>query len=413
MRPLAYRMRPKTFDEVYGQDHLVGKKGILRAMIDKKRPMSFILYGPPGTGKTTIASIFSEKVEMETYLFNASTDNKGKLMDILKATSFYDVLIVIDEIHRMKADVQDYLLPFMENGKAIVIGLTTLNPYQSINMAIRSRCHLYEVKKIKDEHIKEALMNAIKHLDVKIGIEAKALDSIIQFANYEIRSALNLLESASLVLNDGDMLSNQHITRVAGSQMYELDKSGDNYYQLLSALQKSIRGSDVDASLHYLARLITLGDLTSLIRRLLVISYEDIGLAQPNMGPKVVAACDAALKVGFPEATYILATIVVDMAISPKSNTSYLAIEKALNVYQHEKTGPIPDFLDNNNIRLDPSIYKYPHNDEGAVNDEVYLPDLIKSHTYFHPKDDNKYERALKQRLEFLDKIKFKNRNKN
>lgn len=408
MKPLAYRMRPKNFDEVYGQDHLVGADGILRAMIKKNRPMSFILYGPPGTGKTTIATIFANEVEMETYLFNASTDNKAKLIDILNGTAYHDILIVIDEIHRMKTDVQDYLLPFLESGKATIIGLTTLNPFQSINMAIRSRCHLYEVKKLQDEDIKKALLNSLRELEVEITIETKALEAIIRYANYEIRSALNLLESASLVLNDGDMLTNSHISRVAGSQMFELDKSDDNYYQLLSALQKSIRGSDVDASLHYLARLITLGDLNSLIRRLLVIAYEDIGLAQPNMGPKIVAACEAATKVGFPEATYILSTIVVDMAISPKSNSAYLAIEKALHEYQNDKTGPIPDFLDNNKIRLDPSIYKYPHNDKGAVNDEIYLPENIKSHTYFYPKDDNKYEDALKTRLEFLDKIKFK-----
>jgi len=406
MKPLAYRIRPKTFDEVFGQEHLVGKNGILTAMLEKNKPMSFILYGPPGTGKTTIASIFAENVSLETYFFNASTDNKAKLNDILFATSYNDILIVIDEIHRMKTDIQDVLLPYVESGKAVIIGITTLNPYHSINMAIRSRCHLFEVRKLKDEDIEKALINGLKHLDVEIKIEKKALESIIRFANYEIRSALNLLESASLVLKDGDILTNSHVVRVAGNTKYDLDKSDDNYYQLLSALQKSIRGSDVDASIHYLARLITLGDLNSIIRRLLVIAYEDIGLANPTIGGKVLTASNAAIMVGLPEARIILSNVVIEMAISPKSNSSYLAINKALEDYEKGLTGPIPDFLDNNKIKLKPEIYKYPHDDIGAVNDQTHLPNKIKNYTYFNPKDDNKYEKALKERLEFLDKIK-------
>lgn len=410
MKPLAYRIRPKSFEEVFGQDHLVGRDGILTAMLEKNKPMSFILYGPPGTGKTTIANIFAEKTKLEAFYFNASTENKAKLNDILFTTSYNDILIVIDEIHRMKADIQDVLLPYMESGKAIIIGLTTLNPYQSINMAIRSRCHLFEVRKLADEDIEKALINGLKHLDVDIKIEKKAIESIIRFANYEIRSALNLLESASLILNDGDILTNTHIVRVAGNTKYDLDKSDDNYYQLLSALQKSIRGSDVDASVHYLARLITLGDLNSIIRRLLVIAYEDIGLANPQMGSKVLAAANASLMVGFPEATLILSPIVIDMALSPKSNTAHLAIQSALEDYEKGNTGPIPDYLDNNKIRLNPDIYKYPHDDLGAVNEQTFLPEKIKSKTYFHPKDDNKYEQALKERLKFLDKIKHKSR---
>ncbi|HHW79346.1 MAG TPA: replication-associated recombination protein A [Acholeplasmataceae bacterium] len=406
MKPLAYRIRPKTFDEVFGQEHLVGKNGILTAMLEKNKPMSFILYGPPGTGKTTIASIFAENVSLETYFFNASTDNKAKLNDILFATSYNDILIVIDEIHRMKTDIQDVLLPYVESGKAVIIGITTLNPYHSINMAIRSRCHLFEVRKLKDEDIEKALINGLKHLDVEIKIEKKALESIIRFANYEIRSALNLLESASLVLKDGDILTNSHVVRVAGNTKYDLDKSDDNYYQLLSALQKSIRGSDVDASIHYLARLITLGDLNSIIRRLLVIAYEDIGLANPTIGGKVLTASNAAIMVGLPEARIILSNVVIEMAISPKSNSSHLAIDKALEDYEKGLTGPIPDFLDNNKIKLKPEIYKYPHDDIGAVNDQTHLPNKIKNYTYFNPKDDNKYEKALKERLEFLDKIK-------
>lgn len=412
MEPLAYQMRPKSFKDVLGQDHLVSENGILTAMIKNNKPLSFILYGPPGTGKTTIANIFANSLNMDTYFFNASTDNKARLIDILNTTNYHNILLIIDEIHRMKTDIQDYLLPFIENGKAIVIGLTTLNPYHSINWAIRSRMHLYEVFKLSDEDIKKAVFKGIKFLDIDINIEPEALNSIVRYANNEVRSALNLLEAASLLLNDGDTLTNSIVKRVAGNPKYALDKSDDNYYQLLSALQKSIRGSDTDASLHYLARLLVLEDLNSLTRRLIVIAYEDIGLANPNLCQRVVTACNAALNIGMPEAQIIFSTIVIEMAISPKSNTAYTAISKALDTYLNTDTGDIPIYLDNNQIKLNPSIYKYPHDDINSVNDQTHLPEKIKDHLYYFPKSESRYETALKERLTFLDKIKGINRKK-
>jgi putative ATPase len=298
----------------------------------------------------------------------------------------------------------------MENGNATVIGLTTLNPYQSINMAIRSRCHLYEVKKLDDEAIEKALLSAIKALDVDIRIDKNALKAIIRFSNHEIRTALNILESASLILHDGDLLTPQTVYRVAGKMSHDLDDHEDNFYDLLSALQKSIRGSDVDAAVHYLARLITLGDLPSIIRRLLVIAYEDIGLANPLMGGKVLNGCDAAMKVGFPEARIILSALVIDMALSPKSNTAIVAIDEALSDYENEDTGVVPDHVDNRKIKLNPEIYHYPHNDKDSINDQVYLPDKIKHKAYYHPKDESAYEKALSERLKTIDKIKHKKR---
>lgn len=410
MKPLAYRMRPEQFSDVFGQDHLVGTDGVLVNMLNRKKLLSFILYGPPGTGKTTIASIFAKQSLLDHYFFNASTDSKARLKDILDTTGYHDILIVIDEIHRMKSDVQDYLLPYMESGSATVIGLTTLNPYQSINIAIRSRCHLYEVKKLSEEAIEKALFAALKLLDVDIRIEKNALALLVRFSNHEIRTALNLLESASLILNDGDVLTPKTVHRIAGSMNHDLDASDDHYYDLLSALQKSIRGSDVDASIHYLARLITLGDLPSIVRRLLVIAYEDISLANPMMGPKVLSACDAAIKVGFPEARIMLSTIVIDMALSPKSNTALIAIDEALSDYQNEDTGVVPDYVDNRKIKVKPEIYHYPHNDKDAINDQSYLPDKIKDKTYYHPKEESVYEKALSDRLKMIDKIKYKKR---
>ncbi|MDX9691456.1 MAG: replication-associated recombination protein A [Acholeplasmataceae bacterium] len=410
MKPLAYRLRPTTLESVFGQDHLVGKTGVLTAMLEKKKLLSFILYGPPGTGKTTIAELFAKSCGLDYYFFNASTDSKAKLKDILDTTSYHDILLVIDEIHRMKADVQDYLLPFMENGKATVIGLTTLNPFQSINMAIRSRCHLYEVHRLDDEAIEKALKNGLNELDVDIKIDQNAMKAMIRYANHEIRTALNILESASLVLNDGDVLTAQMVYRVAGKINLDLDDHEDHFYQLLSALQKSIRGSDVDASIHYLARLITLGDLQAIIRRLLVIAYEDIGLANPMMGVKVLSACDSAVKVGFPEARIMLGAIVIDMALSPKSNTAIIAIDEAITDFENNETGTVPDHANNQKIKVNPEIYHYPHNDKDSINDQSYLPKDIEHKTYYHPKDESAYEKALADRLKQIDKIKHRKR---
>ncbi len=395
---------------VYGQDHLVGKDGVLTMMLEKSKLLSFILYGPPGTGKTTIATIFAEKSLLETYFFNASTDSKQKLKDILDTTVYKDILIVIDEIHRMKKDTQDYLLPFMENGKATVIGITTLNPYQSVNPAIRSRCHLYEVLKLEDEDIKNAVLNGVHALDIDIHVDQSALDKIIRYSNHEVRTALNLLESASLILDDGDTLTASHVNRISGKKHLDLDDHEDHFYDLLSALQKSIRGSDVDASLHYLARLITLGDLLSIIRRLLVIAYEDIGLANPLMGQKVLSATEAALNVGFPEARIILSVIVIDMALSPKSNTGLLAIDAALSDYETDDCGVVPDHASNTKIRINPDIYHYPHNETQSLNDQSYLPVKIKDKSYYLPKEESAYEKALSDRLKLIDKIKSKKR---
>lgn len=406
MEPLASRMRPKTFEEVYGQDHLLSSDGVLTKMIEKQKYLSFILYGPPGTGKTTIAKLFSDKSKLDTYFFNASTDNKAKLKDILDMTAYHDVLIIVDEIHRMKTDIQDYLLPFLESGKAIMIGLTTLNPYQSINLAIRSRCHLYEIKALTDVDIKSAILNAIAYLDHDIQLTDDALSAIIRASNAEIRSALNILESAALVVDDGQKITSNIVRRLAGKPQLSLDDHEDHYYEMLSALQKSIRGSDVDASLHYLARLITLGDLEVIIRRLVIIAYEDIGLANPTMGQKVLAAAQVAKMTGLPEARIPLSVIVVDMALSPKSNTAYSALDKALEDFQNGLAGAIPKHIDNKYLRQHPEVYKYPHNDPGSLNSQTHLPDSLLDKTYYIPKDESAYEKALKERLKLIDQIK-------
>lgn len=409
MEPLAFRMRPTHFSQVVGQDHLVGENGILPKMLETNKYLSFILYGPPGCGKTTIANIFAKESKIDTYFFNASTDNKQRLMDIIDTTAYHNILLIIDEIHRMKTDIQDYLLPFIENGKVTIIGLTALNPYQTVNPAIRSRCHLYRVNELTDDDLKSVILKGLEFLDLDLNINANAIDLIIRFSNHEVRSALNLLEAAALVLKDGDTITSSSIKMVMGKANLNLDSDGDNYYILLSALQKSIRGSDVHASLHYLARLIVLGDLESIIRRLMVISYEDIGLANPNLHNKVYLACEVSKKLGFPEARIPLSNIVIEMVLSPKSNSAITAIDFALKDLETIDTGLIPDFLNNQILMTKPDLYKFPHDYLNSLTDQNYLPSKIRTKKYYIPKTETKYEKALKERLDLIEKLKNRN----
>lgn len=406
MEPLAFKMRPTSFLEVVGQDHLVGEMGILPKMLESNQYLSFILYGPPGCGKTTIANIFAKESKIDTYFFNASTDNKQRLTDIIDTTAYHNILLIIDEIHRMKTDIQDYLLPFIENGKVTIIGLTALNPYQTVNPAIRSRCHLYRVNELTDQDLKKVIIRGLEFLDIDLNINDNALDLIIRFSNHEVRSALNLLEATALILNDGDTITASSVKMVMGKTNLSLDSFGDNYYILLSALQKSIRGSDVHASLHYLAKLIILGDLESIIRRLMVISYEDIGLSNPSLSNKVFIACEVAKKVGFPEARIPLSNIVIEMALSPKSNSAIKAIDLALSDLETIDTGTVPDFLNNQILTTKPELYKYPHDFLNSLTDQNYLPNKIKDKKYYLPKTETKYERALKERLDLIEKLK-------
>lgn len=413
MKPLAYLMRPKSFADIVGQDHLVGKSGIITRMIETKHLFSFILYGNPGCGKTTIALATSEIAQIKAFKFNASTDNKDNLKQIINEAQFLDeAIIIVDEIHRMKKDIQDYLLPFVEDGTLILIGLTTVSPYYSVNPAIRSRCHIYKLNDLTLKDMAQVLERAQSFIDKPLTIDEDAKNYLISSANFEIRTLINNFETIALTSSDS------HITLTEAQKYIQkpnvsIDANGDSYYDTLSGLQKSIRGSDVDASLHYLAKLLVADDFESLARRLLAIAYEDIGLANPTIGPRVKAAVDAARELGNPEARLPLSVIVIEMALSPKSNSAYLAIDEALADLNSGKSGNLPLHL-KNTYSFDPSQkkYLYPHDYPNAWVYQQYLPDALKNRKYYHPKNNSKIERGLKERYEEIERLKENAQNK-
>ncbi len=408
MKPLAYLMRPNTFEDIVGQDHLVGQTGIIRKMLNTNSLFSFILYGNPGCGKTTIAEATCKLSGYKWFKFNASTDNKETLKQIITEAAFLDdAIIIVDEIHRMKKDIQDYLLPYVENGTVIMIGLTTVNPYHSVNPAIRSRCHIYRLNDLTSVHLRQVLDRAYKYLDKAIKIDEEVYNYVINLANGEIRTLINLFET--LVKTATEHITLNDAKTSLSKANVSFDANGDSYYDTLSGLHKSIRGSDVDAALHYLAKLIIADDLQSLCRRLLCIAYEDIGLANPGIGPRVKAACDAARELGNPEARLPLSVVVIEMALSPKSNSAYLALSKAMEDIENGKSGTLPKHL-KNTYSFDPTqgSYKYPHDYPNSWVDQQYLPDTLVGTKYYIPKPTSKSEISLYNRYMQIEDFKNK-----
>ena len=390
MRPLADVLRPLKLDDVAGQKHLIGKGKVIRNLVNNKRLFSMILYGPCGTGKTTLAYSIINELELKYEFLNAVINSKKDLdLVISKAKENDGLVLIMDEIHRLNKDKQDLLLPYLENGIITLIGLTTANPYHSINPAIRSRCQLFEVKLLSKDDINECLKKAIKKLD-NIKIDDESIDYIASLSGGDMRYAYNLLEVAYYAADDFNVNLDLLKTINNKPSLY-IDKNDDGYYDVISALQKSIRGSDVNAALHYLARLLASEDLDIIFRRLSVIAYEDIGLANPAIGPRLDAAIRAAERVGLPEARIPLGEIVVDMALSPKSNSAYSALNMALNDVQMGNVGKVPDHLKTNS-----KDYKYPHNFKGSFVKQQYLPDNLVGKKYYVPKTTSKYESNLK-----------------
>lgn len=406
-RPLAYRIRPKSLDDIVGQDHLVGPQGVIRKMVEKGQYFSLILYGKPGIGKTTIASVLGEAFGLNTFTFNASTDSKAALKEIIQSAKNYGALLIVDEIHRMKKDIQDYLLPHVEDGTVTLVGLTTNNPYHSVNPAVRSRTHVLKLKEIEPEELFEFLKRLRKRYsdDLSANFDDDVLWYVVQSSNRDIRTAINMLEILDIAYENED-IDIEKAKKVLLTPALDLDKDEDNYYNILSALQKSIRGSDVDAALHYLARLIKMEDLDSILRRMTVIAYEDVGLANPSVFSKMDACARACERVGFPEARIPLADLVVEMALSPKSNSAYLAIDRALADIEAGKMYKVPSHIINiDNFEDKGKGYLYPHDYDSHIVKQKYLPEGLEDARYYAPATTGKYERSLKERLEAIEKI--------
>ncbi len=401
--PLAIKMSPKTLKDVVGQDHLIGKDKILTNLVKNKKLFSMILYGKPGIGKTSIANALVNELDIHYRFLNATTNNKKDFDTVIEEAKMYgELVLIMDEIHRLNKDKQDLLLPVMESGLITLIGMTTSNPYHSINPAIRSRCQLFELKELDTKDIINGLKKAIKHPDLdKIKIDSKTIEYIAKVSSNDLRYAYNLLEIAYYSSND-KVITEEKIKSINNKPVFFSDKNGDGHYDVLSGLQKSIRGSDVDASLHYLARLVMEGDLDSIYRRLSVIAYEDIGLANPAIGPRLDAAINACERVGLPEARIPLGTIVTEMALSPKSNTAHIAFDEALKDIEEGNIGTLPKHLKNDSSNKE---YKYPHDYPNSYVVQQYLPDKLKNKKYYHPKDIG-YEKTIKEIYEKIEKLK-------
>ena len=404
--PLAYRLRPKYLHEIIGQQHLVSSGCVLQKCVEKKKLFSMILYGPPGTGKTTLASVLANELNIRYRLFNAVTGNKKELDQIFAQAKLESGLVlIIDEVHRLNKDKQDLLLPYVENGTIIMIGATTSNPLHAINPAIRSRCHLFEVKPLTVNDIKLALQRAIHHPDGladQVTITDEALDIIANHSNGDIRYALNILDICAVTCED--TITKDTIYQFTQIPNRSTDSDGDGYYDVLSAFQKSIRGSDVDAALYYLGLLIEANDMDSIERRLLVTAYEDIGLGNPAACARCVQAVDVAKRVGFPEGRIPLAHAVIDLCLSPKSKSGELAIDAAMQTLRHTSYS-VPSYL-----RLTPVHMKeedkYDYGRSDLWSKIQYLPNQLKDMQFYHPQTNSAYEKVLAQNLEKLRQTK-------
>ncbi len=400
-KPLALKLSPNNLDEVIGQRHLIGKGKILTNLVKNNKLFSMILYGKPGIGKTSIANALVKGLGIRYRFLNATINSKKDIDVVIEEAKMYDgIVLIMDEIHRLNKDKQDVLLPQLESGLITLIGMTTSNPYHSINPAIRSRCQLFELNPLDEDDIIEGLKRAINSPFLPdIVIDDKSIELIAKLSGNDLRYAYNLLE-VSYYSSDNKKIDEKRIKSINSKPVFFADKNGDGHYDVLSGLQKSIRGSDVDASLHYAARLVAEGDLDSLFRRLSVIAYEDIGLANPAIGPRLDACINACLRVGLPEGRIPIGTIVTEMALSPKSNTAHIAFDAALHDIENGNVGSIP-----NHIKTDSTEYKYPHNYKGAFVVQQYLPDKLKNKKYYHPKDIG-YEKNIKDIYERLEQIK-------
>ncbi|MDK1727777.1 replication-associated recombination protein A [Dellaglioa algida] len=412
LQPLAFRMRPTKIEEVVGQQHLVGPGKIIRRMVDAKLLSSMILYGPPGTGKTSIASAIAGSTQYAFRKLNAATDSKKGLEVVAEEAKMSGtVILLLDEIHRLTKPKQDFLLPHLESGRIILIGATTENPYITINPAIRSRTQIFEVKPLDEQDIEIAIDRALTDKKVGLGeldidLESNARLHLARATNGDLRSSLNALELAAKSTPADDsgviVLTLTIIEECLQKKALTHDKDGDAHYDVISAFQKSVRGSDVNAALHYLGRLILAGDLPTIARRLITMAYEDIGLSSPAACARTVTAVQAAEKIGFPEAKIPLSNAVIDLCLSPKSNSANVAINNAITDIEKGGFGEIPAYLKDSHYKGAEDLgrgigYKFPHDYPNDWVSQQYLPDKLKNADYYEPKSNGRYEQALKE----------------
>ncbi len=402
VKSLSFLLRPNSLDNIVGQTHLLNKKnGIIYKMKEKNFITNIIFYGPPGIGKTSMAISLANDLNLEYICFNAANDKKDKLLKIVEHSKNKKIVLLIDEIHRMNRNIQDFLLEFIESREITVFLTTTENPFFVINPAIRSRCTIMKLNNITLEEMQEGLVKILKNNHIDLQFEKDAFEHLCNYANGDLRVAINAIEIIFNLYKD-QKIDVEIINAIFNKSYIRGSGVGDEFHDLKSALQKSIRGSDVNAALHYWSRLMELGDYETLMRRMIIIAYEDVGLANPAIATRVYQACEVFRKVGMPEGRLVLGMAIIEMALSEKSNSSYLAINEALDDVAKGNTPPIPNFLRDTSYKNAKELgyglgYKYPHNFENDWVEQQYLPNEIKNREYFKFKPHSAYEKKLKE----------------